>query len=246
MKWRLIPPIEASGMIQMAIDNWLFIQHEKGQHPPTLRFYTWSSPTISIGRLQKQWPLSWCNLTWEKRPIELVRRSTGGRAVLHQGDLTYGIITPINNRKTIDIYQQICQFLIKGWSALGIELDYGIAKRGHIHNPSCFNTVTVSDLITSDGSKLIGSAQLRGKQSVLQHGSMVLSTDKTLFKTVFNQAAPWSIGLLEQLPKNCCLETIINILIETAKQYFNINFISQPLSSKEWQDVIQLSSHLKL
>ncbi|YAI82596.1 MAG: lipoate--protein ligase family protein [cyanobacterium endosymbiont of Rhopalodia sterrenbergii] len=246
MKWRLIPHIEASGMIQMAIDNWLFIQHEKGQHPPTLRFYTWSSPTISLGRLQKQWPLSWCNLNWEKYPIELVRRSTGGRAVLHQGDLTYGIITPINNRITLEIYQQICQFLIKGWSSLGIKLDYGIAKRGYIHNPSCFNTVTVSDLITSDGSKLIGSAQRRGKQSILQHGSMVLSTDKTLFKTVFNQAAPWNLGLLEQLPENYCLKTIVNVLIETAQQYFNIDFISQPLSSKEWQEVIQLSNDLRL
>ena len=246
MKWRLIPYIKASGIIQMAIDNWLFLQHEKGQHPPTLRFYTWSSPTISLGRLQKQWPLSWCNLTWKKRPIELVRRSTGGRAVLHQGDLTYGIITPINDRITLEIYQQICQFLIKGWSSLGIKLDYGTAKRGYIHNPSCFNTATVSDLITSDGSKLIGSAQRRGKKSILQHGSMVLSTDPVLFKTIFNQSAPWSSGLLEKLPYNCCLETIISILIETAKQCFDIDFISQPLSSKEWQDVIQLSNDLRL
>ncbi|WP_267383808.1 biotin/lipoate A/B protein ligase family protein [Cyanobacterium sp. uoEpiScrs1] len=246
MKWRLIPPLESSGIIQMAIDNWLFIQHERGQHPPTLRFYTWSSPTISIGRLQKQWPLSWHNLTWEKRPIELVRRSTGGRAVLHQGDLTYGIVAPIDNRKTLEIYQQICQFLIKGWSYFGIELNYGTAKRGYIHNPSCFNIATVSDLITSDGSKLIGSAQLRGKQSILQHGSMVLSTNKTLFQTIFNQTAPWGLGLLEQLPKNCCLETIIDILIETAKQCFDIDFIFQPLSSEEWQDVIKLSDSLKV
>jgi lipoate---protein ligase len=246
MKWRLIPPIEASGMLQMAIDNWLFIQHEKGQHPPTLRFYTWSSPTISLGRLQKQWPLFWCNLNWEKRPIELVRRSTGGRAVLHQGDLTYGIITSINNRRTLEIYKQICQFLIKGWSSLGIKLDYGIARRGYIHNSSCFNTATISDLITSDGSKLIGSAQRRGKKSILQHGSMVLSTNKTLFKTIFNQAAPWSLGLLEQLPDNCYPEKIINILTETAKECFDIDFICQPLSSKEWRDAIQLYNDFKL
>ena len=115
MKWRLIPFIEASGMIQMAIDNWLFIQHEKEKYPSTLRFYTWSSPTISLGHLQKKWPLSWSDLTWENRSIELVRRPTGGRSVLHQGDLTYGIIVSINNRKTSEIYQQICQFLIEGW-----------------------------------------------------------------------------------------------------------------------------------
>lgn len=246
MKWRLIPCIEASGIIQMAIDNWLFVQHEKGKHPSTLRFYTWSSPTISLGSLQKKWPLSWCDLTWEKRSIELVRRPTGGRAVLHQGDLSYGIIVSINNRKTSDIYQQICQFLIEGWSSLGIQLDYGRAKRGYIHNPSCFNTATVADLITSDGSKLIGSAQRRGKQSILQHGSMILSTNQTLFKTIFNQAAPWGLGLLEQLPENYCLKTIIDVLIDTAKQCFNIDLTPQPLSSKEWQDVVRLSNNLKL
>ena len=129
---------------------------------------------------------------------------------------------------------------------MGIQLDYGIAKRGYIHNPSCFNTATVADLITADGSKLIGSAQRRGKQSILQHGSMILSTDQTLFKTIFNQAAPWDLGLLEQLPKNYCLETIVTVLINTAQQCFDINFIPQPLSSKEWQDVIRLSNNLKL
>ena len=129
---------------------------------------------------------------------------------------------------------------------LGIKLDYGIAKRGYIHNPSCFNTATVADLITSDGSKLIGSAQRRGKQSILQHGSMILSTNRTLFNTIFNQAAPWGLGLLERLPKNYCLKTIIDVLIDTAKQCFDIDLIPQPLSSKEWQDVIRLSKNLKL
>ncbi len=246
MTWRLIPPLEASGTIQMAIDDWLFIQNEQGKHPPTLRFYTWLSPTISLGRLQKKWPSSWHNLTWKKHPIELVRRSTGGRSVLHQGDLTYGIIIAINNRKTLDIYQQICQFLIEGWLSLGIKLDYGTAKRGYIHNPSCFNTATVADLITPDGSKLIGSAQRRGKKSVLQHGSMILSTDKTLFETIFNQPAPWRLGLFEQLSNNYSLEMIIGVLTDTAKKYFNTDFIIQPLSSQEWHNIKNLSKGYRL
>lgn len=246
MNWRLIPPLEASGSIQMAVDNWLFLQHEKGQYPPTLRFYTWLSPTISLGRFQKEWPKYWHNLTWDKYSIELVRRSTGGRAVLHQGDLTYSVITKLNNRKTLDLYQEICHFLIDGWLSLGIQLDYGIAKRGYIHNASCFNTATVADLITSDGSKLIGSAQRRGKQSILQHGSMVLNTDKQLFETIFNQAAPWSLGLREQLSQNYSLETIITVLTDAAKQYFGVNLITEPLSPKEWQEVMELSRDNRL
>ena len=240
MTWRLIPPIKASGTTQMAIDNWLYTQHEKGKHTPTLRFYTWSLATISLGRLQKKYPQEWYNINWEKRLVELVHRPTGGRAVLHQGDLTYAVITSLDHRKTLEIYQDICQFLIQGWLSLGIKLDYGTAKRGYIHNPSCFNTATVADLITPDGSKLIGSAQRRGKQSILQHGSMILNTDKSLFKTIFNQPAPWNLGLKDQLSKNYSIETIINVLTEAARIYFNIELITKPLSEKEWQEVIQL------
>ncbi|HAC64914.1 MAG TPA: biotin--protein ligase [Cyanothece sp. UBA12306] len=237
MNWRLIPPIKASGEVQMAIDNWLFSQHEKGNHRPTLRFYTWSSATISLGRLQKKCPEYWYNITWDKKPLDLVHRSTGGRAVLHQGDLTYSVINSLDNRKTLEIYQDICQFLIKGWLSLGIQLDYGTAKRGYINNPSCFNTATVADLITPDGSKLIGSAQRRGKRSILQHGSMVFNTDKSLFETIFKQPAPWNLSLKKQLSKNYSLETIINVLTEAAKTHFDIELVTKSISKNEWQEI---------
>lgn len=237
--WRFIPPIEASGIIQMSIDNWLFQQQEKGNNIPILRFYIWSKPTISLGHLQKKYPEFWHHLTWQEQPLELVRRPTGGRAVLHQGDLTYSVIMPLNYRKTLDIYQDICTFLIKGWQSLGIPLEYGLRKRGYIHNSSCFNTATVADLVTSDGSKLIGSAQRRGKSSILQHGSMILSTDKSLFEMIFNQAAPWNLTLMEQLSDNYSTEQIINVLTEAAKQYFEIELITQPLSDEEWKDILK-------
>ncbi|MEM8777807.1 MAG: lipoate--protein ligase family protein, partial [Cyanobacteria bacterium P01_G01_bin.49] len=62
--WRFIPLIKTSGKIQMAIDNWLFEQQEESSTIPTLRFYTWSKPTISIGRLQRKYPENWHHLTW--------------------------------------------------------------------------------------------------------------------------------------------------------------------------------------
>ncbi len=239
--WRFIPPIEASGKIQMAIDRWLFEQHEQGQTPPILRFYTWSKPTISLGYLQKKYPYHWDNLIWKQCPLNLVMRPTGGRAVLHQGDLTYMVIMPLDNRKTLAIYQDICTFLIQGWNTLGIALQYGTAKRGYIHNSSCFNTATMADLITVDGSKLIGSAQRRGKQSILQHGSMVLSTDKGLFEMIFNQVSPWNLTLKEQLSKDYSIEEIIEVLTEAAKEHFNIELITQPLLEQEWKEI--LSKH---
>ncbi len=239
--WRFIPPIEASGKLQMSIDRWLFEQHEQGLTTPILRFYNWSKPTISLGYLQKKYPSYWHNLIWKKEPLELVTRPTGGRAVLHQGDLTYMIVMPLDHRKTLAIYEDICTFLIQGWQTLGIPLEYGTGKRGYIHNSSCFNTATVADLITADGSKLIGSAQRRGKRSILQHGSMVLSTDKKLFETVFNQVAPWNLTLKERLSKNYFQEDIIEVLTAAATEHFKIELITEPLSETEWQEISKIN-----
>jgi len=77
--------MEAPGRIQMAIDHWLLEQHKLGLLPSTLRFYTWSPPAISLGYHQSNWPEYWQQLTWQGAPLQLVRRPTGGRAVLHQG-----------------------------------------------------------------------------------------------------------------------------------------------------------------
>ncbi len=225
----------------MAIDRWLFEQHEHGLTPPILRFYTWSKPTISLGYLQKKYPHHWNNLIWKKEPLDLVIRPTGGRAVLHQGDLTYTVVISLDNRKTLAIYQDICTFLIQGWKTLGVPLQYGTAKRGYIHNSSCFNTATIADLITAEGSKLIGSAQRRGRRSILQHGSMVLSTDKELFEMIFNQIAPWNLTLTEQLSSNYSREDIIKVLTEAAKQHFNIELMTQPLSEEEWKEILRIN-----
>ncbi|MGK7938716.1 MAG: biotin/lipoate A/B protein ligase family protein [Crocosphaera sp.] len=240
--WRLIPPIHKAGIIQMSIDSWLLKQYEKGLIIPTLRFYTWSKPTISLGYLQKKYPQHWNSLIWKQEPIDLVYRPTGGRAVLHQGDLTYAIIMSLDDRKTLAIYQDICTFLIQGWCNLGIVLEYGAAKRGYIHNSSCFNTATIADLITADGSKLIGSAQRRGKRSILQHGSMILSTDKALFETIFNQVAPWNLSLMEQLSDDYSQEDIIAVLTEAARQHFKIELITQPLSEQEWKEILFINN----
>ncbi len=240
--WRFIPPIEALGSRQMTIDRWLFAQHENGLTPPVLRFYTWSKPTISLGYLQKQYPDHWDNLIWKKEPLDRVIRPTGGRAVLHQGDLTYMVVMSLDNRQTLAIYQDICTFLIQGWKILGIPLQYGTAKRGYIHNSSCFNTATIADLITAEGSKLMGSAQRRGKRSILQHGSMVLSTDKALFEMIFNQVAPWNLTLMEQLSTDYSREDIIRILSKAAEQHFKIELKTEPLSEEEWKAIIAMEN----
>ncbi len=231
--WRLIPVINTTGKMQMAIDRWLLEQHILGQIPPTLRFYTWSNATISLGYHQRNYPAHWQNLVWQDRPVALVTRPTGGRGVLHQGDLTYAFIGSGFVGKRAEVYQQICEFLIDGWRSLGIDLAYGMAGRGYIHNPNCFGTATTADLICEGGYKLIGSAQLIKSGAILQHGSMRLNPDLELFDRVFGETLAPAPQLISQLE----LSEIIHDLIDAARKYFDVNFQIQSLSDREWAQI---------
>lgn len=218
----------------MAIDRWLVEQHQLGLHPPTLRFYTWSPAAISLGYHQSNFPPHWQQLTWNGAPVEVVRRPTGGRAVLHQGDLTYAVVTSGLSGSRIQVYQQLCEFLIQGWQRLGVELHYGKAGRGYIHNPNCFGTATGADLVLSDGSKLIGSAQLKRDRTILQHGSIRLTPDTALFKQVFGDEAfsPPNLPVVEQAE-------VIEALTIAAREYFGMKLEPKPLSVAEWEAILQ-------
>ncbi|MEA5550014.1 biotin/lipoate A/B protein ligase family protein [Anabaena cylindrica UHCC 0172] len=232
--WRLIPLIATTGNLQMAIDHWLLEQHESGNNPSTLRFYTWSPAAISLGYHQKQYPEYWQNLNWQGEKLDLVRRPSGGRAVLHQGDLTYAVVTSGMMGNRLQVYGKICEFLIAGWRSLGVDLNYGQAGRGYIHNPNCFGTATGADLILADGSKLIGSAQLRRGEAILQHGSIQLNPDADLFKQVFGKDAFTPV----QLPQNLNQETLIEALIIAACDCFNMQIEVKPLSETEWEAIL--------
>lgn len=241
--WRLIPILDAPGQWQMAIDSWLLERHLSGLHPPTLRFYTWSPPAISLGYHQRRYPDFWEDLTWQGKPLDLVRRPTGGRAVLHQGDLTYAVIGSGFKGTRIEVYEYICQFLIEGWRKLGVDLHYGSAGKGYIHNPNCFGTATGADLVLADETKLIGSAQLKRGNAVLQHGSMRLHPDPDLFKLVFGESELGGVELGRRLPQGDSAERshleVISALIEAASSSFGIEFITKPLSEAEMDEVVQ-------
>ena len=235
--WRLIPLLQASGQKQMALDAWLLDQHCRGEHPPVLRFYTWSPPAISLGYHQRHWPEHWHQLIWQDHPVELIRRPTGGRAVLHQGDLTYAVVMSELPVQRLQAYQRICEFLIQGWRSLGVDLDYGNAKGGHLHNPNCFGTATGADLVLTNGAKLIGSAQVWRKGAVLQHGSIRLDPNPGLFTQVFGSDAGFAPSPRLCLPKASLMESVIAALTSAARDCFQAQFVAQPLSALEWQAV---------
>lgn len=236
--WQFIPVYAGTGIEQMAIDNWLLNQHVRGDQPPCLRFYTWRSPTISLGYHQKQIPDHWNCLEYEEKSVELVRRPTGGRAVLHQGDLTYSLVTSGLRGSRREVYQYLCQFLIKGWQKLDVALAFGAAGKGYIKSPNCFGTATAADLVTSDGYKLIGSAQVYREGCVLQHGSIRLSPDAALFETVFGSDS-FGRSHLQQRLTALDIGTVVNVLAEAAKESFNVKLKQKALTPVEIKKAVE-------
>ncbi len=220
----------------MAIDTWLLHQCAQGLHPPVLRFYRWSPAAISLGHNQHRWPRHWQQLTWHNQPLDLVRRPTGGRAVLHQGDLTYAIVLTEQSGNRRQTYNAICQFLIQGWQALGTNLYYGEAQRNYFKAANCFATATGADLTLADGTKVIGSAQAWRGSTVLQHGSMRLHPDPTLWTQIFHDLPSLgSVGTLKQ--SSLSPQLLIDPLVHAARLCFQTEFQIQPLCDSEWSDI---------
>jgi lipoate---protein ligase len=234
---RLIPCFTAPGELQMQIDRWLLQEHIAQRQPPTLRFYQWSTVAISLGYHQRRYPEAWQSLKYGGESIDLVRRPTGGRAVLHQGELTYSIVTSGILGSKIAAYQQLCEFLIQGWRTLGVELTYGAKGREYRDQADCFATATGADLVLTNGYKFIGSAQLIRDGTLLQHGSMRLRPDLDLFNTVFGvpTTAP---------PSEIQIHSIAEItaaITAAAAEVLKIDWQVQPLSNDELAE-IQTSS----
>ena len=228
--WRLIPPIEAPGSTQMAIDEWLLEQHRLGRGLPCLRFYTWAPIAISLGYHQRHYPDHWSDLVWNSCKIDLVQRPSGGRAVLHQGDITYSLITSGHHGRRRDVYEYLCQFLIKGWHRLGVDLCLGGGHQRYERSASCFSTSTAADLVLNNGYKVVGSAQLYRERCILQHGSIRLSPSPALVEYVFGSpiTPPPRLGKLQ-------VQEVIATLTEAAQQCLDTSWRHQPLSTEEQQ-----------
>lgn len=132
----------------------------------------------------------------------------------------------------MEVYRYLCQFLIEGWRSLGISLHYGTAGRGYIHNPNCFGTATGADLVTTAGVKFIGSAQLRRGHAILQHGSMQLRPNPSVFEHVFGVPAEKWPALS---PLSAPVEVIADTLTAAAQRCLPAQFIIQSLSLNEWK-----------
>lgn len=186
--WRLILSEPLPGAMNMAIDSAILAAVEEGISPPTLRLYSWNPPCLSLGYNQPYSDVDIDQLT--DRKWDVVRRPTGGRAILHTDELTYAVIGPKSDPRLagslMNSYQNISQALFNALSLLGLPVEVHTGKNPQAHHqPVCFENPSDFE-ITASGKKIIGSAQARKKNCLLQHGSLPLSGDLTRITQVLS------------------------------------------------------------
>ncbi|MBK8027830.1 MAG: lipoate--protein ligase family protein [Chloroflexi bacterium] len=182
-QWRLIEHGAASGAHNMAIDQAILESVIARSTPPTLRFYAWTPYCLSLGYGQRAREVDLERL--KAHGFSLVRRPTGGGAVLHADELTYSIAIPDDHPLAeggiLESYRQLSAGLIAALSALGIDPRADRKTAGptapHLWGvPACFETTSDYE-ITCNGRKLVGSAQMRRSGGILQHGSLPIGGD---------------------------------------------------------------------
>lgn len=185
-----------SGSLNMEIDAQM-LEHaiSTSEKDILFRLYSWSPICISLGRNQKD-----DFLTGE---IEAVRRLTGGRALLHDDEITYCCVAPAdaipNGQSVVDSYKYISGILIDFFRTLGVELDFGENKRVSMHYDYCMLLSTGAD-VCYKGQKIVGSAQCRKNGYILQHGSILFGYDKELLENLFHEEVKGIITVNEILP----------------------------------------------
>ena len=211
----IVPYSSNTGEKNMAIDSEILESAIKSNlKTPVFRLYGWSPACVSLGRNQND---DFINYEFLKsKNIDVVRRLTGGRALLHDNEITYSFVCPVsyleNGEHVVSSYKEISGFLIDKFKKLGIDLEFGTSKPVKTKFDYCMLLSTGADLCYRN-KKLIGSAQYRKQGYILQHGSILYDYDKTLLEEIFNEKIDTdAITSIKEINKNLTKEEIIEIL----------------------------------
>ncbi|HDK27021.1 MAG TPA: lipoate--protein ligase family protein [Candidatus Atribacteria bacterium] len=261
MKWRLIKDGYHNGFMNMAIDEAIMIAHREGLVSPTIRFYQWSPPAVSLGYfqdLEKEIDIDAC----QDMGIDIVRRPTGGKAVLHDKELTYSFVIkenhPLVNDSILETYKKISGGIIKGLSYLGVKAELVPVKEklkndslnkgkiSKIFHPNiksiCFSVPSQYE-VQVNGKKIVGSAQVRKGGIVLQHGSLLIKLEKDKLFSVFNFRSVQvreklksrfnATSLEEILKKRIDFSELSEILPRGFEEEFGVKLVEGKLTEQE-------------
>jgi len=251
--WRFIDNGPCTASYNMALDEAIATAVRKGSSPPTLRLYGWDVPSVSIGYFQKvrDVDFDYCIL----KGIPIVRRPTGGRAILHNNEITYSFSVKtgdgIFSKGLLDSYRRISTTFVLSFSKIGLSPELKLLREmrnpspisRHSKSPLCFKSISYGE-ISIDNKKIIGSAQKRWSDCLLQQGSIpcIIDRDETakVFRLESSVLVETMIGLQEILQhfNPVDLRNIIKISFE---ETFNATLI--PLTPS--QEEISLAEELE-
>src|SRR2546428_5233893 len=243
MAWELIIDGTLDGAANMAVDAALLGEVERFPGARTVvRFYGWRRPTISLGRNQKvenAVDVDYCRANG----IDVVHRPTGGRAVLHDDELTYAVISNDSSFFGDTIYgnyKRVSEALCLGYTRLGVPavLAPDTRKTTPVSNggdPPCFLSPARYELVVG-GRKIVGSAQRRVRRSFLQHGSMPITCNREVLARATRLTDGSSLeqemaGVAEFLPERPTLQQLTGVFIRSFQEYFAVEFQVRDSSS---------------
>ncbi len=258
--WRLIYSGPGSPYWNMAVDEMLFIRCQENRNfPPTLRIYDWSEPAISLGYFQDAYQAINVHKAQLER-VSLVRRITGGRAVLHFGELTYAVVANSHRDRMLgtelrSTYQKISLAIRRALQKLGIRAEY---KRGRparradrlSYTHPCFQSVSAYEL-TVEGKKIAGSAQRRSKECFIQQGSLprekvqwkisdFLPASQNLSGSALHSWDEKGISLSGLTGKKVDLLELKEHFKHGFEEHFGVSFIEEGLTKAEHNTAFQL------
>lgn len=220
--WRVLSDVPQDGPWNMAVDEAIALAVEAGQVAPTIRFYGWETPTVSLGCLQTA-RRAVERAACERLGVKVVRRPTGGRAVLHDDELTYSVCVPLDRSwaglSVGDSFCRIAEGLLMGLRRLGITATLGAAGGAPFDSggaEACFLMPWMPAVLVA-GKKLIGSAQRRFGGAILQHGSLLLGANLAMHQAVFpgwpredpGGGVTWLKALLPEAPARPAIERAV-------------------------------------
>ncbi len=246
--WRLLITEAASGPWNMAVDEAIATLAARGESPPTLRFYQWQPATVSLGRHQPLAEIASDRL--RRHGYGIVRRPTGGRAILHVDELTYSVLGPQDEPRlsgpVLDVYKRISDAIVLGLQRLGVEASEapGDQRAGSDVSAVCFEVPSAFE-ISVNGQKLVGSAQSRRQGYVLQHGALPLQGDIARLVDVLalpdedarlalrRLTAQRATTLGTVLQRHISFWEAATVLVDGFNSVLNLDFQQEPLSDAE-------------
>ncbi|MBE0682865.1 MAG: lipoate--protein ligase family protein [Anaerolineales bacterium] len=220
--WRLLYTPPSTGAWNMAVDESILEHIHRGESQPTLRLYSWNPPCLSLGHAQSFKDVDIDRL--KSHGWEVVRRVTGGRAILHTDELTYSVTgsaeEPVLAGGVLESYNRLSKALLHAVRTLSLPVEvkeFSDAPASQNLNPVCFEVPSTYE-ITVDGKKLIGSAQARKKEGVLQHGSLPLTGDLTRIcdALIFENESARQTAKERLLARATTVSTVLNTGVKSA------------------------------